>query len=70
MNLLACPSGPAHDIQWHSIFRFFESADISVEWFIDPTYPAAPEPVKARYTVLLIGDIVNDSVLPKVDREA
>ena len=22
MNILGCPSGPAHEMEWHSIFRF------------------------------------------------
>jgi hypothetical protein len=66
MNILTCPGGPAHAISWHGIFRFFESADISVDWTIDPAYAGAA--AERRYTVLLIGEIVNDAALPKVRR--
>ena len=55
-------------LEFRSIFRFFESADISVDWFVDPSYgtPVAEEP--KRFTVLLIGDIINVEALPKVAR--
>jgi hypothetical protein len=68
MNTLVCPGGPAHELEFRSIFRFFESADISVDWFVDPAYgtPAADEP--KRFTALLIGDIINVEALPKVSR--
>jgi hypothetical protein len=69
MHVLSCPSGPAHSIEWRSIFRFFESADVNVEWFINTAaYAAAEVEEDKTFTVLLIGDIVRDNLLPIIRR--
>src|SRR3990172_1276250 len=68
MHLLVAP-GPAQNIEWKSIFRFFESADISVEWVIDTAAYAAVELEEEKtFTVLLIGELVRDNLLPIVER--
>jgi len=67
MNLLVCPTGPAHLVEWNSHFRFFDSADITVDWSVDTAKYAAYLPAdQKRFYVTLIGELVREELLPRV----
>lgn len=67
MALIICPTGPAHLLEWNSHFRFFDSADISVDWSIDATrYVAAAPVAEKRFYATLIGELVREELLPRV----
>jgi hypothetical protein len=66
MSILASPSGPAHELEWRGAYRFFESADISVDWSVDQTrYAAAAPAAEKRFYVTIMGDIVHESLVRK-----